>query len=80
MKSEEVNFRDALTGLPVHIVAQSQIPLDPEEDRGFSTGVFVGLDYGDGVATVEAHVPKKQVEEIIEAMKEALNEEGKPSV
>ena len=75
MKSEEFNFRDALTGLPVCIVLQSQILLDPEEDRGFSTGVFVGLDYGDGEATAETYVPKKQAEKVIKAMKELLNEE-----
>ena len=75
MKSEEFNFKDALTGLPVYIIVQSQIVLDPEDSRGFCNSVFVVLESDDGLTAAEAYVPRKQVKKLIKAMKEALNEE-----
>ena len=75
MINEEFNFRDALTGLPVCIIVQSQIVLDPEDSRGFSNSVFVGLESDDCMAYAEAYVPRKQVKKIIKALKAVLNEE-----
>ena len=75
MKSEEFNFKDALTGLPVYIIVQSQIVLDPEDSRGFSNSVFVVLESDDGLTAAEAYVPRKQVKKLIKALKAALNEE-----
>lgn len=75
MKSEEFNFKDALTGLPVYIMVQSQIVLDPEDSRGFSNSVFVVLESDDGLTAAEAYVPRKQVKKLIKALKAVLNEE-----
>ena len=75
MKSEEFNFKDALTGLPVYIIVQSQIVLDPEDSRGFSNSVFVVLESDDGLTAAEAYVPRKQVKKLIKALKAVLNEE-----
>ena len=75
MKSEEFNFKDALTGLPVYIIVQSQIVHDPEDSRGFSNSVFVVLESDDGLTAAEAYVPRKQVKKLIKALKAVLNEE-----
>ena len=74
MKSEDFNFKDAMTGRPVYIIVQSEIVLDPEDSRGFSNSVFVGLESDDGMAAAEAYVPRKQVKKLITALLEALNE------
>jgi hypothetical protein len=73
MFSRELNFDDDLTGLPVSITVQSEPMVDSRDGKVFNRRVFVGLDWGEGLSTAEAYIPREQVKKLITALQEALN-------
>lgn len=75
MVCKEINFNDALDGQRVSAAVQSVSEPDLQGNEDVNQSVFVGLIGESGYSASSAYMPRQQVQEFIDALKEALNEE-----
>ena len=73
--SHAVSFEDELTGDDVTVFVETPLVYDDHTSNTFSQSLYLCLDAGlQGGTTTWAHIPRKQAKQIIEAMKEVLDE------
>ena len=73
--SHAVSFEDELTGVDVTVFVEAPMVYDDHTSNTFNQSLYLCLDAGrQGGTTTWAHIPRKQAKQIIEAMKEVLND------
>ena len=74
MVSHEVSFKDAENGFGVTVCVETPVEYD-HGSAEYSQSLYLCLLVENGRDYTSAHIPRKQVKEIIKALKAVLNEE-----
>lgn len=75
MISHVINFKDEVSGQGAAVFVHTSHVHDPDESKKGSNGLYLRLEVASGWDYTDAYIPRNQVEEIIKALKEVLNEE-----